>query len=654
MNFYEAQEDARKRTKWLVLYFVIAVVGVVAAVYTVMSFALQFYDGGKSKVKYISGSDWWDTQRFFVVAGLTIGVIILGNLFKSLQLSGGGAAVAQDVGARPVDPHTRDLDEKKLINVVEEMALASGMPVPQVWIMDNEMGINAFAAGTEPGNAVIGVTRGCIQKLTRGELQGVIAHEFSHILNGDMKLNMRLIGWLFGIMMLSILGRMLLESLQFVRIRGNSKDNNGGFVIVLIVAGIALLVIGAVGVFFARMIQAAISRQREFLADASAVEFTRDPSSIAGALKKIGGQEYGSQVKHAKASEASHMFFADGGMFSYGFATHPPLDVRISTIEKDWDGKFSGQGNSSAGHEEEADDFSEFSDFDERLSGFSGASHSKSNSVKVDRQQWDELGDSSHQNVMVGKQLHGAISAERIAACRDKEYAQSLIYGLLMSEDHRFQDSEVSYLIKNAGQSAADQAKSWNGELRETHSAIKIALLDLSIPTLRSLSMPEYEKFIGITRWMISSDGQVDMFEFMLQKMLERHLSNQFLNFSGVKVRYTEMNKLSSEVNVLISTMAGVGAKNNADLTAAYQLAANELQNHHGGEKITILPPDRCGLQEVDKALNKINQASPMIKKHVLHACGLAVMQDGEMQSIEAEMLRAIADSIGSILPPFL
>lgn len=661
MNFYEAQEDARKRTKWLVLYFIMAVVGVVAAVYTVVSFGFNFYDGKKESYSYsldsgsinLSTGEWWDTGRFLVVAALTTGLILLGNVFKTLQLAGGGATVARDVGARPVDPNTRDLDERKLINVVEEMAIASGLPVPEIWIMDDEKGINAFAAGTEPGNAVVGVTRGCVERLTRGELQGVIAHEFSHILNGDMKLNMRLIGWLFGIMMLSLLGRMLIESLRFMRVRSNSKDSNGKLMIAILAAGVALLVIGSIGVFFARMIQAAISRQREFLADASAVEFTRDPSGIAGALKKIGGQEYGSNVKNAKAGEASHMFFADGGMFSYGFATHPPLNVRIATIEKDWDGKFSKTAIPQEANEGLAENNFSSRGHDARLSGFSGGHSVSETKVKVDRNDWDEIGDSSHQNIMLGQQIRDAIPEEWLAACHHKEDAQALIFGLLVTEDDKLLQVQIAHLHETSNHFIVEQALKWNRELREIHSSVKIALLDLCIPRLRSLSMQEYEKFIGATRWMVSSDGKVDIFEFMLQKVLERHLSNHFLNYGGAKTRFTKMNQLTDELNVLISTMAGIGANGGEELATAYEAASSDLAQLEFSEKLIILPPERCGLQEVDKALNKLDQASPMIKKHVLHACGLAVMHDGEMKCSEAEMLRAIADSIGCSLPPF-
>jgi len=652
MNFYEAQDDARKKTKWLVLYFILAVIGVVMALYTifglfVMSQASYAYTSSGEAVKI--GGEFWDTRSFLTIAGVTTAVILLGNIFKSLQLAGGGEAVARDVGGRPVDPHTRNLDEKKLINVVEEMAIASGVPTPQVWIMDNEPGINAFAAGTEPGNAVIGVTRGCVQHLNRAELQGVIAHEFSHILNGDMKMNMRLIGWLFGIMMLSMLGQMLFQSLRFVRIRSNSRDNNsGGIVIALLVAGIALMVVGSIGVFFARMIQAAISRQREYLADASAVEFTRDPSGIAGALKKIGGQEYGGKVENARASEASHMFFSDAGMFSYGFDTHPPLEERIGIIEKSWDGKFDKVSLRPVAHDQDANFHVGVQKY--AMAGLAG---SDKVAMAVKQQEWDAIGESSQQNLEVGKSIRAGLLDAWIDACHDREYAQALVFGLLLAEDDELRVGEISFLEKSAGSAAAKLAQQWSETLGGIHSSKKIALIDLSIPTLRSLTAPEYERFIEITRWMIASDGSVNIFEFMLQKMVERHLASYFERTGNKKTKYNKLSKVSYEANVLLTTMAGIGANSRESIQQAYQQATQNLR-YELGEDVTLLPPEECGLKHVDEALEKIDLASPVVKKQLIHACGIAVMSDGILENNEAEMLRAVADSIGCSIPPFV
>jgi len=649
MNFYEAQDDARRRTKWLIGYFALAVVGVVLAIYAVlglyyMSQTIVSADAAGNRLQ--QAGEFWDLERFLTVTILTTGVILAGNVFKSMQLSGGGAVVARDMGGRQVDPHTTDTDERKLVNVVEEMAIASGVPVPQIWVMDQEAGINAFAAGTEPGNAVIGVTRGCIQRLTRSELQGVIAHEFSHILNGDMKLNMRLIGWLFGIMMLSLIGRELMFHMQFMSMR-RSRDNNNGALIGLI-AAIALLVIGSIGVFFARMIQASISRQREYLADASAVQFTRDPSGIAGALKKIGGQQYGSKVKAGKASEASHMFFADGGMFSYGFATHPPLDVRIKAIEAGWDGEFEDSHIPEVGSQRSA------GGIDPRSSGLaSGFAGGESAPVVVQREQWDQLGEMSQTNVSVGAAVMQGLDSTWIEASHDREQAQAMILGLLLASDRKLQEGEVKFLAKNMGEAAADLAVHWNGVLGEEHSSKKIALIDLSIPSLRLLSHPEYERFLKATQWLIASDGQVNIFEFMLQKLIECHLSSFFDGARSPRVRYTKLGQIKSDLNVLISTMAGVGAANGTDLESAYASAAEDL-NKHGVRLPCILPAEQCGLHLVEKTLQKLAESTPIMKRDVLHACGLAVMSDGALGSQEAELLRAAADSMGATIPPFV
>lgn len=650
MNFYEAQDDARRRTKLLVFYFIMAVVGVVLAIYGIISlyysFATTELTTNSAGQTIRVAADFWDLERFTTVAFLTTGVIVAGTVFKSLQLSGGGSVVARDMGGRQVDPHTTDTDERKLMNVVEEMAIASGVPVPEVWVMDHEAGINAFAAGTEPGNAVIGVTRGCIQRLTRSELQGVIAHEFSHILNGDMKLNMRLIGWLFGIMMLSIIGREILFHMQFVRVRGNRDNNNGA--LVGLVAAIALLVVGAIGVFFARMIQAAISRQREYLADASAVQFTRDPAGIAGALKKIGGQQYGSGVKSGKAAEASHMFFADGGMFSYGFATHPPLDVRIKAIEGDWNGEFKDS--------EIPEVASQSYESDARMSGFAGGGSSVTSAhteVEIQREQWDQLGDFSQTNIQTGTTVMASLATSWIDASHDRDQAQALIFGLLLASDQKLRSGEVKYLRKNMGEAAAERAVEWNDILSDEHSSQKIALIDLSIPTLRRLSEPEYERFIKATQWLIASDGQVDIFEFMLQKVLEGHLTAHYEGSNTPKIRYHKLGQLNSDLNVLISTMAGVGASSGEDLEKAYATAAADLQQH-GARLNGILPPEQCGLHLVDDVLQKLAASTPVMKRDVLHACGLAVMSDGVLGSREAELLRAAADAMGATIPPFV
>jgi len=283
MDFFGHQERARRHTSWLVALYALAVGCIIVAVYLVFAVALAANGDGDTP------SSLWDPTLFAGVAVAISALVFAGSFFKTMQLSKGGSVVATSLGGRLVAPNTRNGDERKLLNVVEEMALAAGIAVPQVYLLDGESGINAFAAGFSPRDAVIGVTRGCVETLTRDELQGVIAHEFSHIVNGDMRLNIRLMGILFGILMLTIVGRVLLRTAYFSgggSSRGGKKQ--GGNPLPFI--GLALMIIGYIGVFFANLIKSAISRQREYFSDASAVQYTRNPSGISGALKKIGSR----------------------------------------------------------------------------------------------------------------------------------------------------------------------------------------------------------------------------------------------------------------------------------------------------------------------------------------------------------------------------
>lgn len=328
MDFFAHQEQARKHTKLLVIYFVIAVLCIIGSVY--IASLLIFFGAQTNQAPGVPLAELvlWDPRLFLYVVLGTLGVVSIGSLYKTAALAKGGSAVAESLGGRLVDSDTSDPDERKLRNVVEEMAIAAGVPVPKIYVLDDEKKINAFAAGHTPDDAAIGVTRGCMTLLSREELQGVLGHEFSHILNGDMRLNLRVMGVIFGILCLAVIGRVLIYS------RGGRGRNPMMFL------GLALIVIGAIGMFFGRLIQAALSRQREFLADASSVQFTRNPAGLSRALQKIGG--VGSQVESAHAGEASHMFFENGmgKAFLGALATHPPLEERIRAIDPDWDGEF--------------------------------------------------------------------------------------------------------------------------------------------------------------------------------------------------------------------------------------------------------------------------------------------------------------------------
>jgi Zn-dependent protease with chaperone function len=620
MDFFEAQDEARKKTKWLVLWFVLAVIGVVVAVDLLV---IALVDEGPNQIYIV-----------ITASVLTGGIMLAASGYKTTQLSAGGSVVAEDLGGRLVMPGSADFEEKRLLNIVSEMALASGMPVPQVYLLDHEEGINAFAAGTEPSNAVIGVTRGCLQRLSREELSGVIAHEFSHIINGDMRLNMRLMGLVFGLVVISIIGRGMVQLLRFQG--GSSRRNNkegGNVMLVLFLLGLGLLVIGGLGSFFGRLIQAAVSRQREFLADASSVQFTRNPDGIVGALKKIGGSEIGSKIKAPKAVEASHMFFSNGGMFNFFLMTHPPLDVRIRAVQKNWDGKF----ESSEIKPITADRNTKNEERNGPLDALPGA---------VVLGAVSGIGQGERRRISTGQQLHQGISQRWRKAIHDREEAQAVIFGLLLNKDEKFLSKEVSFLEEEAGGEAKELALKWQAEARGLHSARKIALVEMALPTLRSLSPLEYERFRDIMRWLIASDGQVELFEFMIQRVIERHLGSYFERKAFRNIAYHQFDRLLPEANILVSTVSEIGAGCADDAEAAYLEATSDWKDRL----------DRKGVSshdELDEALDKFSQASPLVKRQILVACVTAAARDGKLSSREAELLRTIADSIGCPLPPF-
>ncbi len=665
MNFFETQDRARRRTKWLVFYFICAVVAIVFAAYFGVIFGMT-----------LAGDrlDLWEPGWFISIAGVTCLLVFGGSAYKSSQLRQGGRVVAKDLGGRLVLPHTRDPEERQLLNVVEEMAIASGTPVPQVYVMDEEMGINAFAAGTKPSNAVIGVTRGCLQLLSRSELQGVVAHEFSHIHNGDMRLNMRLIAVIFGLLILMLTGRIILHSIlrsafQSRVSSGNRRDRNGGdvraLVIVVVIAGVFFLV-GGIGAIFARLIQAAVSRQREFLADASAVQFTREPAGLAGALKKIGGWNDGSSVRSPQALAVSHMFFAEGGLFKWGMATHPPLQVRIRALEPDWVGGFDSvalnKNQSLAGLYDEsrqqilqrqrgevgaAADEEEASGAVANLAPVQRLSGSVNAMVAL-----SGLGQETRWSLEAGQRIHDGLDERLRSASQDRGGAQRLIFAMLLSRDRQQRQEQVEGLRKGMGSDFLRGGEDWQELLESLHSAEKIALLDLCMPTLRHMSQPEYGRFIQLMHWIIATDEKVDLFEFMLQHAVTRHLAGHFEPDRRKVAPWLRMDDLPAAGNVLLTVMARI-ERTEESAARAFQ-AAVKGGNGFEGWSPELLPEDSFGPEEVRSALIEFETAAPMVKKTILQMCGFAAAEDGILTSREAELLRAVADAIGVSLPPFV
>ena len=337
MDFFERQHQARKKTGRLIFLFFVAVLFIGLLNFFLIGISLSLNSAYEGEGNY---TRFQDPVLAGIVLLATFGIIALAGLFRQFQLREGGSSIAAMMDGRLVNMGTTDPDERKLLNVVEEMAIASGVPMPEVYVMDQENGINAFAAGFTVDDAVIGVTNGCMRMLSRDELQGVVAHEFSHILNQDMRLNLHLVAVIFGLVVLAELGRLLLY-MGSSSSRGRSRNSEGGGGGIALI-GLILMATSGLGILMGKIIKSAVSRQREYLADSSAVQFTRNPAGLSGALKKI--VVAGAVLHSPKASEASHMFFGNAlkkSWFSF-ISTHPPLLERIQLLEPSFDGDFSG------------------------------------------------------------------------------------------------------------------------------------------------------------------------------------------------------------------------------------------------------------------------------------------------------------------------
>lgn len=612
MDFFERQEWARRNTKRLVMYFFLAVVGIVFAVYFAIYGVLFLVDETPPK------SGWFDLEIFgWTVAGVLL-VVTGGSLYRIAELSQGGRVVAMMLGGRLLDLNTTKPDERRLLNVVEEMAIASGVPVPDVYLLDEERGINAFAAGNGPGDAVIGVTRGCLEKLTRDELQGVVAHEFSHILNGDMRLNLRLIGLLHGILCIAIIGRILMEIGARSTGRSNKKDG-AGVQLAFIVLGLAFLLIGWIGVFFGNLIKAAVSRQREFLADASAVQFTRNPKGISGALYKIGRAS--SQLVSIHAEEASHLFFSSGIKIGFTglFATHPPIDERIRAIDPN---------------------------FNPQEVQVQQPPRPKVTEKTMAKEWLQGAGLARPEHLYYAAALLASIPEAERAAAHEVHGAMALVFALLLSEEEEVREGQLRELRLDAA-TEAEVRRHFAERSRFTEDQ-RIALIDLCIPALRQLSEEQYRDFRAKVRHLVESDGQITLFEFVLQKILTRHLDLHFCRKTGEPVRFRAIAPVLPEVTTLLSGLAWIGQEGEQAREAAFRSGVQELM-----VKAPVVREDGCDLAGIDAALDRLALASPEVKRRVLAACGRVVAHDGVIEPREGALLRAIADALDCPVPPF-
>lgn len=583
MNFFEHQQQARQNTKRLLVLFVLAVLAIIAAT-TLLTTLVT--------VSYLTSETALLTQEAFFAAFLHIGkytapliafTVAIVSHTRLNYLSVGGYRIAQSLGGSPLELKPENLKERQLQNIVEEMAIASGLPVPEIYILREEAGINAFAAGMKPSDAVIGITQGALDHLNRDELQGVIAHEISHILNGDMNLNANLMGILSGILFLSTVGQGIVDAIQ--RGRGSSRKRKGLEPLMLL--GVGLFIIGWIGVFFGRWIKAAVSREREFLADASAVQFTRNPQGLGSALAKI--QALGSGVKAPLAEEASHLFLGSVRNFAL-FATHPPLKERLKRL---------GQVQLLEAA---------------RL-----------------RPMVQRVGKPAPRSLEVATTVLQGLSAVVHEQVHQPREAMQMILALLARDRgalrNRVQiDPAVLEMIK----SIPDESK--------------LTVVDLALPALRRLEVTQGLQLLQTLELLVKEDQQVTALEIAILSIVRRQLTQGRKRQGSLT-----LSKLVPESLEVLKALAR-SEPDSQTAKLAYQAGATALGISHSfseayWHKGSI---DPLG---VDKALVRLSHLLPMAKEHFFKSVLLTVHYDQHLSVTEAHYLRAFSEALEIPLP---
>ena len=497
------------------------------------------YEPGAERIRL---RRWRPRMHRLLIGGAIASVAVIGlaSLFKTASLRSGGGHVARQLGGTLVESDTRDPNRRRLRNVVEEIALASGVPVPEIYVLEQESGINAFAAGFTPSDAAVAVTRGALEKLSRNELQGVIAHEFSHILNGDMRINIRLMGTLFGILLLALIGRRVLIHSHFA---GRSRDKNGAAVLLI---AFGLMAVGYLGLFFGRWIKAAVSRQREYLADASAVQFTRDPSGIGGALKKIAVYSDASYF-NADTEEISHMLFGDGRKMMM-FSTHPPLNERISRVDPGF-------------LPEELDRLAATILRDE-LKAKKAEERLQQEGSKPERSMFDAgqimdgIGRPDWNRMLMAAAISASIPDNISQAAHSTEWAPEVLFYTLLDSDREIREQQLLVVAGKMGSDSETQVRALleAGDLPSPEQ--RLPLLEMAFPALKRRPPEFVNRVLDTAKAMIDADGRVDVFEYLLARSITMQLRE---SYNPQRVRVAGNKAITSCRNEALSLLARSG-----------------------------------------------------------------------------------------------
>ncbi len=638
-DFFTSQDNARKQTGRLVALFVFGVLATMISFWLVAVVPIAFARGantGDGRTR--NGSPDWGSAfsdwRVLLAVVVIVGTIVtIATLVKLAQLSQGGAKIAEMLGGVRINPGTNDAEEREVLNIVEEMSIASGVPVPPVYLMESAS-INAFAAGPDPTRSVIGVTRGCIHLLNRDELQGVIAHEYSHIFHGDTRINARTTAVIAGIMAIGVLGYIMFRFVGPALARTRGGKNNPGPAIgaAIIVAGLLIWAIGSLGMLFGRMIQAAISRQREFLADASAVQYTRNPDGIGSALAKI-RDHYSARIDSPAASELNHFFFCSS--LNTLFATHPPIGERIQRIV--------GMGAITVGAREAT-----------RAAQPSDSRAAQPRHSAPPRHSARAHGATAAIAGLAG--LAGTLDAEPISHAREwreglsrdlQDAAHNAIgaRALCYANARRTANhSEVDRVVAEGDREAYAAYAAIAVPLAQLSADKQLALIDLAAPSLFDLGPSRYRAFREVLTRAIRADAKIDLQEWSLVKCLERHVERRFVQTPAkTNARWTER---SEEVRTLLAVIASTEHSGD-DIQHSFSRAYNAL-----GVNAPALPAvSMRSLDALNSATARLCELSFSDRARLLNAAAAAAHHDSEVTVEEHLVLRAVADALDVPLP---
>lgn len=637
MNFYARQAEARQQTRRLVVLFVIAIIAVMIAVNFVVLTLIASLEGEGVGVP---NGPWLASHPRAIVftSILVLAVIGLSSLYKSTALRGGGGVVARSLGGTRIDRNLDDPLRRRLFNVVEEISIASGVPMPEVYVLEQEAGINAFAAGHSPANAAVAVTRGALEKLNRAELQGVIAHEFSHVLNGDMRLSTRLIGLLFGLLVVALIGRTVLRHAP----RASGRKGGAGLIVL---GALAVMVLGYVGVFFGRMIQAAVARQREKLADASAVQFTREPQGLKGALVKIGGYERGSKLEEPQAEEVAHMLFASG--MKRAFATHPPLEERIRALDPSFDPKefarvkFEPQMAAMAASElltsQSAPDL---------IAGVAGLT--PRNAALVPEGVAQRVGNPGIPDVQVAQAVARSLPAQIVTTLDSPGRALGTLLALILDPKPELRQRQLDVVRERLGESAIARVAALESDVGALHPMQRLPLLGEVFSSLRRLPREERQRILDCLHRLMLIDGRIEIFEYALTTLAKGYLQDELEPVT--RTGSLKLDQVSVELQTVFSTLAQHGTEKENEARRAYQLGMHHLLPERRPDYHPVAGWPRA----LDRALKCLDRLVPAGKEQLIEALVETIGHDGRMSVNEAELLRAICASLHCPLPPLI